>query len=217
MWRGWLAGLNKTSEAGKEVTKLTRKAGREVGGYRKAQRRQRQRKLNKRSARLVKVNAGQQAHGVVVRRGLGRISGESPQEEISRNETEKLGGGIGGLLRRLQNDSQRAMPRIEPRICLNTPNTFPWNFLKSTESTKKSTKTTKSTKGNRRKKSTKTTKKIDENDEIDEQKRRNRRNQRKNGLLCGPHFCCFRSSISSISSNIFVDFRRFFLSISSFS
>ena len=39
-----VAGLNKTSEAGKEVTKLTRKAAREVGGYRKAQRGQRQRK-----------------------------------------------------------------------------------------------------------------------------------------------------------------------------
>ena len=39
-----VAGLNKTSEAGTEVTKLTRKAAREVGGYRKAQRGQRQRK-----------------------------------------------------------------------------------------------------------------------------------------------------------------------------
>ena len=39
-----VARLNETSEAGKEVTKLTCKAAREVGGYRKAQRGQRQRK-----------------------------------------------------------------------------------------------------------------------------------------------------------------------------
>ena len=39
-----MARLNKTSEVGKEVTKLTRKAAREVGGCRKTQRGQRQRK-----------------------------------------------------------------------------------------------------------------------------------------------------------------------------
>ena len=74
-----VAKLNKTSEAGKEVTKLTRKAAREVGGYQKAQRGQRQRKeTRKRSPRMAKVNAWQQARGVVVRRGLGKVSGESP-------------------------------------------------------------------------------------------------------------------------------------------
>ena len=48
-----VARLNKTSEAGKEVTKLTRKAAREVGGYRKAQRGQRQRKEIRKKGVLV--------------------------------------------------------------------------------------------------------------------------------------------------------------------
>ena len=118
------------------------------------------------------------------------------------------------------------MPRVNPQICLNMPNIFPWNYLPSTRSSKKSTESTKLTKGHRRKrrnwhkknrrkrrKREKHRQKTDENDEIGEtfwrKRRRKSTKSMKKRLSRGPHFVVFvrqfhwfRQTFSSISLKI---------------
>ena len=119
VWTGWLATLNKITEAVKEVTKLTHTVGREVGGYRKAQRGWRQRKETRKkecsigksecSATSTWSRGEERTWESLQRRSLG-LGGES------RTENGEIGKGFGGYSRDCRKTAREQCHELIPNL-----------------------------------------------------------------------------------------------------